>query len=135
MELHLKKGPKIVLAGLGIVGIIATLRTPAVLAHLPSNFAKAITLDRVQMPAIADAVVANVKPEPYPSASPAAIPATLFRGGIWEWNAQNGLLLANGGKLTKGEKKTINKQQNKESRKIHRKKHNAAKRPDAAPAK
>jgi len=42
---------------------------------------------------------------------------------------------ANGGKLTKGEKKTINKQQNKESRKIHRKKHNAAKRPDAAPAK
>ena len=38
---------------------------------------------------------------------------------------------ANGGKLTKGEKKTINHQQNKESRKIYRKKHNAAKRPNA----
>lgn len=100
MAIHLKKGPKIVLAVLGIVGFIALLRTPEVLAILPSSFAKAVSLGRVQMPQISDAVIANVKPAPYPSGSPASIPATLIRGGIWEWNAQNGLLLANGGKLT-----------------------------------
>lgn len=33
---------------------------------------------------------------------------------------------ANGGKLTQEEKKDINKQQNKESKKIYRKKHNGA---------
>ena len=42
---------------------------------------------------------------------------------------------ANGGKLTKEEKKDINKQQNKESRRIHRKKHNVAKRAEAPAAK
>ncbi len=96
----MKSAVKIVLVVGAATGAFALLRTPAVLAHLPSSFAKTITLDRVQMPAIADAVVANVKPAPYPSDSPASVPATLIRGGIWEWNAQNGLLLANGGKLT-----------------------------------
>lgn len=81
-------------------GLFALLRTPAVLAHLPSSFAKAITPGRVSMPAIADASIKNVKPLPYPSASPASLSVPLFRAGIWEWNAQNGLLLANGGKLT-----------------------------------
>ena len=38
---------------------------------------------------------------------------------------------ANGGKLSKGEKRTVNRQQNRESRKIHRKKQNAAERPSA----
>lgn len=86
-------------AGVG-AGVFFLLRTPAVLAHLPNNFAKAITLDRVSMPAIADAQIKNVKPAAYPGTSPAGVSATLFRFGIWEWNAQNGLMLANGGKLT-----------------------------------
>jgi hypothetical protein len=44
---------------------------------------------------------------------------------------------ANGGKLTAKEKRQINRQQNKESKKIYRKKHNAKVRPNtpaAAPA-
>lgn len=77
-----------------------TLRTPAVIRYLPSNFAKAVNLGRVQMPAIADAVIKNVQPAAYPSDSPSAVTATLIRAEIWEWNAQNGLLLANGGKTT-----------------------------------
>lgn len=37
----------------------------------------------------------------------------------------------NGGKLTKGERKEINQEQNKESRKIYRKKHNDRRRKHA----
>ena len=100
MAIKLKKGPKVVLGALAVVGIIMGLRNPAVLAHLPSNFQKTLTLGRVSMPSIADATVANVKPVAYPSSSAAEVSSTLFRGGIWEWNAQNGLILANGGKQT-----------------------------------
>lgn len=97
---HLKKGPKIILAGVGLVAAIFVLRQPAVLAHLPSGFQKAITLGHVDMPNIKDAALPNVQPLPYPSSSTADVANTLFRGGIWEWNAQNGLILANGGKET-----------------------------------
>jgi predicted transglutaminase-like cysteine proteinase len=40
---------------------------------------------------------------------------------------------ANGGTLTAGEKKQVNKEQNQASRNIYRKKHNAATQPDAKP--
>lgn len=42
---------------------------------------------------------------------------------------------ANGGKLTKAERRRINRQQNRTSHKIYRKKHNEAVRPDSPAAK
>lgn len=99
--MKLKTGPKIVLSILGVIALVLILRNPAVLAHLPSSFAKSQLLGRVNMPKVEDAAIPNVKPLPYPSLADAAVPSTLFRGGIWEWNAQNGLILANGGKTTK----------------------------------
>jgi len=99
--MKLKTGPKIVLSIVGVIAFIWVLRQPAVLAHLPSSFAKAVSVGKVAMPKIEDAALPNVQPLPYPSSSDASVPSTLVRGGIWEWNAQNGLLLANGGKNTK----------------------------------
>jgi OOP family OmpA-OmpF porin len=97
----LKTGPKIVLAVVGVGAALWVLRQPAVLAHLPSSFAKAVSVGKVNMPKIEDAAITDVKPLPYPSDSDASIPASLLHGGIWEWNAQLGMLLANGGKTTK----------------------------------
>lgn len=106
MALHLKKGPKIALGAVAIVGVIMLLRTPLVLSHLPSTFAKVVTLGKgdVQMPAIsASDPPVGVTALPFPSAAAASVPNTIFRGGIWEWSAQNGLLLSNGGpETTKG---------------------------------
>ena len=101
MSIKIKKGPKIVLGILAIVGIIMLLKSPMVMSHLPSNFQKAVKLGKVDMPNIQDAQIQNPpKPVPYPSTDTASVPATLIRAGIWEWNAQAGFLFANGGKQT-----------------------------------
>lgn len=100
MSIKIKTGPKIVLGVLAIVGILLILRSPAVLSHLPSNFQKAVAPDKVAMPSIQDAQVKNVTPIPPPSSSPANVQSTLYRIGIWEWNAQNGFIFSVGGKCT-----------------------------------
>jgi OOP family OmpA-OmpF porin len=52
------------------------------------------------LPDVKDAQVGNVAPVAIPTSSPATVQSTLVRGEIWEWNAQMGLLFANGGPTT-----------------------------------
>lgn len=97
--MKIKKGPGIIL-GILVVGLGLYFGRPFLLAHLPSNFLKSIGVSKVVMPDIKDATIKNVTPVAFPSTSAAETSATLFRGGIWEWNAQNGLIFSNGGKAT-----------------------------------
>lgn len=61
---------------------------------------KSMSVSQVNLPDLKDAAVANVPPAPFPSTTVADVQNTLFRGGIWEWSAQNGLLYSNGGAST-----------------------------------
>lgn len=67
---------------------------------LPSNIGKVLAPTHYDLPPVQDAQVANVPPAPYPTSSPADVKAPLIRAEIWEWNAQAGLILANGGNVT-----------------------------------
>jgi hypothetical protein len=58
---------------------------------------KALVPQKAILPDVKDAQVQNVTPQPLPLDAPAAVAATPIRGEIWEWNAQLGLLFANGG--------------------------------------
>lgn len=67
---------------------------------LPSNIGKIVAPKHYDLPPVEDAKVSNVPPAPYPSTSPAHVKAPLIREEIWEWNAQSGKILANGGNQT-----------------------------------
>jgi asparagine N-glycosylation enzyme membrane subunit Stt3 len=90
--MKIKKGPGIIL-GILVVGLGLYFGRPFLLAHLPSNFLKSIGVSKVVMPDIKDATIKNVTPVAFPSTSAAETSATLFRGGIWEWNAQRLFIL------------------------------------------
>jgi OOP family OmpA-OmpF porin len=98
---HLKPQAKIGLFVIAGLVIFFTLRTLATYGIIPTpNIMKAVVPQRVVLPEVKDALVANVVPVQLPSDTPASIQATLVRGEIWEWNAQMGLLLATGGPST-----------------------------------
>lgn len=60
------------------------------------NIMKALIPEKATLPDLKDAQVQNVQPATLPLDSKADVQSTLIRGGIWEWNAQMGLLYANG---------------------------------------
>ncbi|MCX9024665.1 MAG: OmpA family protein [Candidatus Methanoperedens sp.] len=96
-------------------GAFFGLRKGVELGVIPApGFVKSLVPSQIQLPELKDAQVANVAPAPFPGEAPANVASTLIRGEIWEWNAQMGLLYANGGaQTTRGslmEKRKVNLQ-------------------------
>lgn len=67
---------------------------------LPSNIAKVVAPKHFDLPPVEEAKLENVPPAPYPGTAPANVHAPQIRMEIWEWNAQAGMILANGGSAT-----------------------------------
>lgn len=61
---------------------------------------KSLTVEKVTLPPLKEALVQNVTPVALPSSTPADVQSVRIRGEIWEWNSQMGMLLANGGAVT-----------------------------------
>jgi len=98
---RLRTGPKIILIILAVVLFVFGLRKAAEYGLIPTpGVMKALVPEKAVLPDVRDALVQNVEPVPLPSATPANVTATLIRGEIWEWNAQMGLIYANGGAAT-----------------------------------
>jgi OOP family OmpA-OmpF porin len=98
---HLKPQAKILMVIVVAVVVFFTLRTLAQYGIIPTpGIMKAFVPLKANLPDVKDAQVANVIPVALPNESPASVQATQIRGAIWEWNAQMGLLLANGGSST-----------------------------------
>ena len=81
-------------------GLFFGLRSAANHGFLPSNVGKVLTPAKYDLPPVEDAQIANVKPVPYPSTTCAGVRAPQIRMENWEWNAQMGLILSNGGNCT-----------------------------------
>jgi outer membrane protein OmpA-like peptidoglycan-associated protein len=97
----LKTGPKVVLLGLLVLGLVFGAKTAANHGLIPSvGIGKSSVPTKAGLPDVKEALVANVEPLPLPTEALANVPATLLRGEVWEWNAQSNLLYANGGPLT-----------------------------------
>jgi OmpA-OmpF porin, OOP family len=96
----IKTGPKVVLVIAAGLLLFIGLRYAASHGILPSSIGKILTPTKANLPDLRDAEIPNVKPAPYPSTTCATVPSVLIRGEVWEWNAANGLLLANGGNCT-----------------------------------
>lgn len=98
---RLKTGPKVILIVLIVLGIVFGLRKAAELGWIPTpGVMKALVPEKAQLPDVRDAQIQNVEPAPLPSSSAANVRSTLIRGEIWEWNAQMGMIYANGGPVT-----------------------------------
>ena len=98
---RLKTGPKIILIILVVVAFVFGLRKAAELGLIPTpGVMKALVPEKAVLPDVKDALLQNVEPVALPSSSPANVRATLVRGEIWEWNAQIGMIYANGGAAT-----------------------------------
>ena len=98
---RLKTGPKVVLIVLLVVLFVFGLRKAAELGWIPTpGVMKALVPEKAVLPDVKDAMVQNVEPVPLPASTPASVRSTLIRGEIWEWNAQIGLIYANGGAST-----------------------------------
>lgn len=61
---------------------------------------KSLIPTKVILPDVKDAQVQNVAPVALPQDKVATVAGNTIRADIWEWNAQNGLMLANGGPET-----------------------------------
>jgi outer membrane protein OmpA-like peptidoglycan-associated protein len=96
----LKPAPKIALVILAAGGAFYVLHYAASNGLLPSNIGKVLVPAKYALPDVKDAQIGNVTPAPYPGSDCASVPATLIRQESWEWNAQAGELLANGGNCT-----------------------------------
>lgn len=98
----LKSGVKHGFIGLVIMGVLLALGYyGANHGWLPSNIAKVIAPKHFDdLPPVEDAKVTGVAPVAYPGDTPCTVSAVPFKVGIWEWNAQNGMILATGGKTT-----------------------------------
>jgi OmpA-OmpF porin, OOP family len=95
---HIKPQAKIFLVVVLVLGVVFGLRTAAEHGLIPvPGIMKALVPTKAVLPDVKDAQVTNVTPVAMPLDSPATVQNTLIRGEIWEWNAQMGLLFANGG--------------------------------------
>src|SRR5579863_5874086 len=98
---HIKPQAKIFLVVVLVLSVVFGLRTAAEHGWIPTpGIMKALVPQKAQLPDVRDAQVTNVTPVAIPTSSPATVQSTLVRGEIWEWNAQMGLLFANGGPTT-----------------------------------
>ncbi len=98
---RLKTGPKVILIVLAVVLFVVGLRKAAEYGWIPTpGVMKALVPEKAVLPDVRDALVQNVEPVTLPSSSPANVRSTLIRGEVWEWNAQIGLIYANGGATT-----------------------------------
>jgi OOP family OmpA-OmpF porin len=98
---HIKPQAKIALFVICGLALIFGLRFAASQGWIPTpGIMKALIPQKAILPDVKDAQVQNVTPVALPQETPASVPSTLVRGEIWEWNAQAGLLFANGGPTT-----------------------------------
>jgi OmpA-OmpF porin, OOP family len=98
---RLKTGPKVILIILLVVLFVFGLRKAAEMGLIPTpGVMKALVPEKAVLPDVKDAMVQNVEPAPLPASTPASVRSTLIRGEIWEWNAQIGMIYANGGAAT-----------------------------------
>lgn len=97
---EIKKGPKLVLVIGFFIALFFGIQYGASHGLLPSKIGKILTPSKANLPDVRDAEIANVKPIAYPGTACAQVPGVQIRGEVWEWNAQSGLLLANGGNCT-----------------------------------
>lgn len=87
----------LVVCGGGIFG----LRTAMMIGLIKApGIMKALVPERAVLPDLADAQVQNVNPISLPLFAPGNVTSTQIRGAIWEWNAQMGMIFANGGAKT-----------------------------------
>lgn len=97
----LKPAPKLALVALAIGTLVGGAKYAANHGLLPSNIGKVLAPHKYDLPVLADAKIPNVTPAPYPSSGCATnLPGPVIRIEVWEWNAMQGLLLANGGNCT-----------------------------------
>lgn len=97
----IKPQAKIFLVVVLIVGVVYGLRQAAIHGLIPTpRIMKSLVPQKAILPDVKDAQVSNVAPVAMPQDSAASVQSTLIRGEIWEWNAQMGLLFANGGPQT-----------------------------------
>ena len=98
---HIKPQAKAFLVILIVVVAIFGARFAAEHGWIPTpGIMKALVPQKAVLPDVKDAQVSNVNPVAMPLDTPASVQSTLIRGEIWEWNAQMGLLFANGGPTT-----------------------------------
>jgi OmpA-OmpF porin, OOP family len=98
---HLKTGPKIILIIAAVALFVFGLRKAAEMGLIPTpGVMKALVPEKAVLPDVKEAMVQNVEPAALPSATAGNVKATLIRGEIWEWNAQIGMIYANGGAAT-----------------------------------
>lgn len=111
--MSVKPKAKLVLIAIAAVGFYGAVQIANHYGLIPqTGFMSALVPTKAILPDVKDAQVQNVIPVALPSDSTASVSAVLIKGSIWEWNAQAGLILANGGaKTTKGslmEKRGVN---------------------------
>jgi OmpA-OmpF porin, OOP family len=98
---HIKPQAKIFLVVVLVLGVVFGLRTAAEHGLIPTpGIMKALVPQKAVLPDVKDAQVSNVTPVAIPQSATATVQNTLIRGEIWEWNAQMGLIFANGGPTT-----------------------------------
>jgi len=98
---HIKPQAKIFLVIVLVLGVVFGLKTAAEHGLIPTpGIMKALVPQKAVLPDVKDAQVQNVAPVALPTVAPATVQSTLVRGEIWEWNAQLGMLFANGGAQT-----------------------------------
>jgi len=98
---HIKPQAKIFLVIVALLAIVFGLRTAATNGWIPTpGILKSVVPQKAILPDVKDAQVQNVAPVALPQDVPASVQTTLVRAAIWEWNAQMGLIFANGGKNT-----------------------------------
>src|SRR5271154_3319202 len=98
---HINTRGKILLVVILVLGVVFGLRTAAEKGWIKTpGIMTALVPNKAVLPDVKDAQVTNVTPVAMPLDSAATVQNTLVRGEIWEWNAQMGLIFANGGPTT-----------------------------------
>jgi OOP family OmpA-OmpF porin len=98
---QLKTGPKLVLAALAVALGVFGLRTAAEHGWIPTpGILKALVPSKAELPSLQDAKVENVQPVAFPTSSLSKVEANPVLADIWEWNAAQGFIFANGGAHT-----------------------------------
>lgn len=97
----LKPAPKLALVALAIAGVVGGAKFLANKGYIHGKLGQVLAPHKYDLPPLQDAKIPNVQPLPYPSSSCASsLPGPVIHIDVWEWNAMQGLLLANGGACT-----------------------------------